>query len=414
MNYNENGRWEGIVRDYTADDVKRIRGSIKIEHTLADLGSKRLWNLLKTESYVPTLGALTGHQACQMVQAGLKAIYLSGWQVAADGNSALKTYPDQSLYPVDSVPRVIERINNAFQRMDQIDVMNNVHDTYWFAPIVADAEAGFGGNLNAYELMQAMIKAGASAVHFEDQLASAKKCGHLGGRVITDRKAFVEKLKAARLAADVMDVPTVLIARTDSLGANLLTSDIDEEDRKFCTGERTSEGFYCVRSGIEAAISRGLAYAPYADLIWFETSEPNMEQARAFADAIHAVYPGKMLAYNCSPSFNWKKKLDDAAISTFQKDLAALGYVYQFVTLAGWHMLNYSMFDLARDYSQRGMSAYSELQQKEFAAEVHGYGATKHQSFVGTGYFDEIAKIISGGKTSTSAMGGSTESEQFH
>ena len=355
---------------------------------------------------MPALGALTGHQACQMVKAGLKAIYLSGWQVAADGN--MQTYPDQSLYPVDSVPRVIERINNAFQRMDQIDTLNGINDTYWYAPIVADAEAGFGGNLNAYELMQAMIKAGASAVHFEDQLASAKKCGHMGGRVIIDRKSFIEKLKAARLAADVLGVETLIIARTDSLGAQLLTSDIDETDRQFCTGERTPEGFYVVRCGLEVAISRGLAYAPYADLIWFETSEPNVKEAELFAHAIHKVYPDKKLAYNCSPSFHWKKKLDDASISRFQSDLAKLGYVFQFVTLAGWHILNYSTFQLAKDYSERGMSAYSDIQQAEFAAEKDGYNATKHQAFVGTGYFDHIAKLVSR-DSSLTAMKGSTE-----
>lgn len=404
-------RWKSIIRDYTQKDVAKIRGSLQIKYTIAEVGCQRLWHLLNTQ-FVPALGALTGHQACQMVKAGLKAIYLSGWQVAADGNTGLQTYPDQSLYPVDSVPRVVERINNAFQRMDQIDTLNGVSDTYWYAPIVADAEAGFGGNLNAYELMQAMIKAGASAVHFEDQLASAKKCGHMGGRVIIDRKGFIEKLKAARLAADVLGVDTLIIARTDSLGAQLLTSDIDETDRQFCTGERTPEGFYVVRCGLEVAISRGLAYAPYADMIWFETSEPNVEQAELFAKAIHKVYPGKKLAYNCSPSFHWKKKLDDESISCFQADLAKMGYVFQFVTLAGWHVLNYSMFHLASDYLKRGMTAYSKVQQLEFEAEKDGYGATKHQAFVGTGYFDHIAKMISH-ESSTTAMNGSTEKEQF-
>lgn len=412
MEYHDKNRWKGITRDYTSKDIEKLQGTLKIKYTLAEHGSKRFWDLLTSESYVPALGAMTGHQAVQMVQAGLKAIYLSGWQVAADANTSLQTYPDQSLYPVDSVPKVVERINAAFQRMDQIDTLNGKQNTYWYAPVVADAEAGFGGNLNAFELMKAMIKAGAAAVHFEDQLASAKKCGHLGGRVIIDRKAFIEKLKAARLAADIMDVPTVIIARTDSLGANLLTSDVDDSDKAFCTGQRSPEGFFYVKAGIDAAISRCLAYAPYADLLWFETSEPNIEEARAFAEAIHAKYPGKFLAYNCSPSFNWKKKLSEEEIASFQKDLAEMGYVFQFVTLAGWHVLNFSTYNLAKEYLKDGMSAYSQLQQDEFAAETSGYGATRHQSFVGTGYFDAIMHTISKSNT-TSAMTGSTEADQF-
>lgn len=407
-------RWEGVKRVYTKQDVEKLRGSIKIEHTLARMGAERLWKLLNTESYVHALGALTGNMAVQQVQAGLKAIYLSGWQVAADANSALQTYPDQSLYPVDSVPKVIERINNAFQRADQIQHAAGKDDVYWFAPIVADAEAGFGGNLNAYELMRAMIKAGAAGVHFEDQLASAKKCGHMGGKVLVPTGEFVQKLQAARLAADVCDTPTVIIARTDAKDAFLLTSDIDERDRAFCTGERTSEGFYRINGGIDSAIARGLAYAPYADLVWYETSSPDLEEATKFARAMHEKFPGKMLAYNCSPSFNWKAKLDDATIARFQQTLGELGYKFQFVTLAGFHALNHSMFTLARDYAKRGMAAYAELQQAEFAEEKHGYGATTHQRFVGTGYFDMLAQKIAEGASSTTALAGSTEEEQFH
>eukprot|EP00877_Chromochloris_zofingiensis_P003007 jgi/Chrzof1/12707/Cz07g04220.t1_ICL[v5.2] len=410
----EDKRWEGVRRVYTKQDVEKLRGSIKIEHTLARMGAERLWKLLHSEPYVHALGALTGNQAVQQVQAGLKAIYLSGWQVAADANSAGQTYPDQSLYPVDSVPKIVERINNAFMRADQIQHSQGKNDVHWFAPIVADAEAGFGGDLNAYELMRAMIKAGAAGVHFEDQLASAKKCGHLGGKVLVPSSEFVRKLQAARLAADVCDVPTVIIARTDALGAYLLTSDVDERDRQFCTGERTVEGFYKIKGGIESAIARGLAYAPYADLLWFETSEPNLDEAKQFAAAIHEKYPGKMLSYNCSPSFNWKKKLDDATIAKFQQTLGELGYKFQFVTLAGFHALNYSMFSLAYDYARRGMSAYSELQQAEFAREKDGYAATTHQRFVGTGYFDTLAQKIADGSSSTTALTGSTEEEQFH
>eukprot|EP00882_Tetradesmus_deserticola_P000040 GHRQ01000042.1.p1 GENE.GHRQ01000042.1~~GHRQ01000042.1.p1 ORF type:complete len:417 (+),score=208.18 GHRQ01000042.1:173-1423(+) len=406
-------RWEGVSRLYTKQDVEKLRGSLKIEHTLARHGAERLWKLLHTEPYVHALGALTGNQAVQQVQAGLKAIYLSGWQVAGDANTAMQTYPDQSLYPADSVPKVIERINNAFIRADQIQHSQGKSDIHWFAPIVADAEAGFGGNLNAYELMRAMIKAGAAGVHFEDQLASAKKCGHMGGKVLVPTSEFVQKLQAARLAADVSDTPTLIIARTDALGAFLLTSDIDDRDKAFCTGGRTSEGFFQIKGGIESAIARGLAYAPYADLVWFETGEPSLEEATAFAKAIHEKYPGKLLAYNCSPSFNWKKKLNDATIAKFQSTLGALGYKFQFVTLAGFHALNFSMFTLAHDYAARGMAAYAELQAKEFAAEKDGYTATRHQGFVGTGYFDDLAQAIAQGQASTTALTGSTEEEQF-
>ncbi|KAF6252110.1 Pyruvate/Phosphoenolpyruvate kinase-like domain-containing protein [Scenedesmus sp. NREL 46B-D3] len=381
-------RWEGVSRLYTKQDVEKLRGSLKIEHTLARHGAERLWKLLHTEPYIHALGALTGNQAVQQVQAGLKAIYLSGWQVAGDANTAMQTYPDQSLYPADSVPKVIERINNAFIRADQIQHSQGKSDVHWFAPIVADAEAGFGGNLNAYELMRAMIKAGAAGVHFEDQLASAKKCGHMGGKVLVPTSEFVQKLQAARLAAD--------------------------RDRAFCTGGRTSEGFFQIRGGIESAIARGLAYAPFADLVWFETGEPSLEEATAFAKAIHEKYPGKLLAYNCSPSFNWKKKLDDATIAKFQSTLGALGYKFRwFVTLAGFHALNFSMFTLAHDYAARGMAAYAELQAKEFAAEKDGYTATRHQGFVGTGYFDDLAQAIAQGQASTTALTGSTEEEQF-
>lgn len=409
-------RFEGVTRVYTRQDVLKLRGSVHIEYTLARMGAERLWKLINEggDSYVHALGALTGNQAVQMVAGGLKAIYLSGWQVAADANTAMQTYPDQSLYPADSVPKVVERINNAFQRADQIAHANGRSDIHWFAPIVADAEAGFGGNLNAYELMRAMIKAGASGVHFEDQLASAKKCGHLGGKVLVPTKEFVAKLQAARLAADVCDVPTVIIARTDALGAYLLTSDVDDYDKEFCTGERTSEGFYCIKGGIDSAIARGLAYAPHADMLWFETSDPSMEEAEKFAAAIHAKYPGKLLSYNCSPSFNWKKRLTDAQIETFQQDLARLGYKFQFVTLAGFHALNFSMFSLAREYATRGMAAYADLQEAEFAAEKQGYAAVKHQAFVGTGYFDLLAQKVTDETCSTTALAGSTEAEQFH
>jgi len=406
-------RWKGIERAYTAEEVVKLRGSIQIEQTLAQIGAERLWKLLNTEDYIAALGALTGNQAVQQVKAGLKAIYLSGWQVAADANLAGQMYPDQSLYPVNSVPQVIKRINQALQRADQIQHSEGKGDTYWFAPIVADGEAGFGGPLNVFELTKAMIEAGAAGVHFEDQLASEKKCGHMGGKVLIATQQAIKNLIAARLAADVMGVPTVIIARTDANGANLLTSDIDERDRPFCTGERTAEGFYRVRAGLDQAIARGLAYAPHTDLVWCETSEPNLAEARRFAEAIHKQFPGKLLAYNCSPSFNWKKKLDDMTIAKFQKELGAMGYKFQFVTLAGFHALNYSMFELARGYKDRGMAAYSELQQAEFASEPYGYTATKHQREVGTGYFDDVAQVIAGGAASTTALSGSTEAEQF-
>ncbi|EGL82361.1 isocitrate lyase [Caldalkalibacillus thermarum TA2.A1] len=406
-------RWKGIERPYTAEDVLRLRGSVKIEYTLARMGAERLWELINTEDYVHALGALTGNQAVQQVRAGLKAIYVSGWQVAADANLAGQMYPDQSLYPSNSVPHVVKRINQALQRADQIEYAEGKSDRYWFAPIVADAEAGFGGPLNVFELMKAMIEAGAAGVHFEDQLASEKKCGHLGGKVLLPTQHAIRNLIAARLAADVMGVPTVLIARTDANAARLLTSDVDPYDHPFLTGERSPEGYYYVKAGLEQAIARGLAYAPYADMIWCETSEPNLEEARRFAEAIHAKYPGKLLAYNCSPSFNWKKKLDDETIANFQKELGKMGYKFQFVTLAGFHSLNYSMFELARGYKERGMAAYSELQQAEFASEKFGYTATRHQREVGTGYFDEVAQVISGGTSSTTALAGSTEEEQF-
>ena len=407
-------RWDGVERPYTAADVQRLRGSLRIRHTLAEVGAERLWALLNTEEYVNALGALTGNQAVQMVKAGLQAIYLSGWQVAADANLSGNTYPDQSLYPSNSVPKVVRRINAALQRADQIEHGEGNDDTYWFTPIVADAEAGFGGPLNAFELMKSMIEAGASGVHFEDQLAAEKKCGHLGGKVLVPTSQFVRTLVSARLAADVMDVPTVLIARTDAYSATLLTSDIDERDQKFITGERTPEGFYHVNNGLDLAIARGQAYAPYADLIWCETSTPDLDDAKKFAEAIRANHPNKLLAYNCSPSFNWKRKLDDATIAKFQRELGAMGYKFQFVTLAGFHALNHSMFELARGYKDRGMSAYSELQQAEFASEEHGYTATRHQREVGTGYFDQVAQVVSGGKASTLALAESTEAEQFH
>lgn len=407
-------RWSGITRPYNSEDVVKLRGSIQVEHTLARLGAERLWWLLHHEAYVPALGALTGNQAVQQVQAGLKAIYLSGWQVAADANDAGQTYPDQSLYPADSVPNVARKINNALVRADQLHHMDGKNGTYWFAPIVADAEAGFGGTLNAFELMKAMIEAGAACVHFEDQLSSAKKCGHLGGKVLVPTSEAIQKLVAARLAADVLGVPTLIMARTDANSAFLLTSDIDPRDHDFLTGGRTSEGFFHVRGGLESAIARGLSYAPYADLIWCETSEPNLEEARRFAQAIHSKYPDKMLAYNCSPSFNWKKKLDDGVIANFQQELARMGYKFQFVTLAGFHALNLSMFELARGYKDTGMTAYSRLQEKEFAREAqYGYQAVKHQRFVGTGYFDALTQVIAGGVASTTALKGSTEQEQF-
>ncbi len=408
-------RWEGITRPYSHADVLRLRGSIKIEYTLARLGAERLWYLMQGEDYVPALGAITGNQAIEMVQAGLKAIYGSGWQVAADGNTAGDVYPDQSLYPCDSAPNLVKRLNRALLRADQIEsAEGKPSGTYWFAPIVADAEAGFGGSLNAYELMKAMIEAGAAGVHFEDQLSSAKKCGHLGGKVVVPIREFVEKLVAARLAADVCGVPTILIARTDANSAGLLLSDADPRDREFIYGNRTPEGFYQFRGGIDAAIARGLAYAPYADMLWCETSTPDLAEAKKFADAIHAKFPGKLLAYNCSPSFNWKKKLDDATIANFQRELGKMGYKFQFVTLAGFHALNMSMFTLARGYAQAGMTAYSKLQQEEFAAQELGYRAVTHQRFVGTGYFDEIAQVVSAGNSSTTALAGSTEADQFH
>jgi isocitrate lyase len=415
LDWKSNKRWIGVNRVYTPNEVLRLRGSITIEYTLAKLGAERLWDLLNSESYVAALGAMTGNQALQQVQAGLKAIYLSGWQVAADANTAGQMYPDQSLYPVDSVPNVVKKINNAFQRADQIQhseggKQDKVH---WFAPIIADAEAGFGGNLNAYELTRSLIESGAAAIHFEDQLASAKKCGHMGGKVLVPTLEFIQKLTSARLAADVSGVPTVLIARTDANGAYLLTSDIDPRDRKFLTGERTPEGFYRIRGGLESAIARGLAYAPYADLVWCETSEPSINEARRFAEAIHAEFPGKLLAYNCSPSFNWKKKLDSATIAKFQTELAAMGYKFQFVTLAGFHALNHSMFTLAREYQAAGMSAYADYQEQEFASEKYGYRATTHQRFVGTGYFDDLAQRIAQGQLSTKALSGSTEEDQF-
>jgi len=440
-------RWAGIVRPYRGEDVERLKNTVKIEYTLADLGARRLWHLLTTREYVNALGALTGNQAVQQVKAGLDAIYLSGWQVAADANLAGQTYPDQSLYPANSVPSVVRRINQALLRADQIEnsesrkgvqegARSNGHRNghangngrangngqangqpadkrYWLAPIVADAEAGFGGPLNAFELMRAMIEAGAAAVHFEDQLSSEKKCGHLGGKVLVPTSHFIRTLVAARLAADVMDVPTLIVARTDADSAKLITSDVDPRDREFLTGERTPEGFYQYKGGIECAIARGLAYAPYADLIWCETSTPDLHEAKAFADAIRDKFPGKMLAYNCSPSFNWKAKLDDSTIARFQRELGAMGYKFQFVTLAGFHSLNHGMFELARAYKDRGMSGYAELQAAEFKSEEHGYSATRHQREVGTGYFDDVMQVITNGGCSTLALEGSTEKAQF-
>ncbi|HXT79329.1 MAG TPA: isocitrate lyase [Acetobacteraceae bacterium] len=410
-------RFAGIRRDFTAADVERLAGSFHVRHTLAEMGAARLWHLLNTEPFVPTLGALTGNQAVQQVKAGLKAIYLSGWQVAGDANTAGQMYPDQSLYPVDSVPNVVRRINSALRRCDQIARSEGGQDeTYWMAPIIADAEAGFGGPLNAYELMKAMIEAGAAGVHFEDQLASEKKCGHLGGKVLVPISQHIRTLNAARLAADVEGVNTVLLCRTDAQSAQLLTSDIDERDRPFISGERTAEGFHRIRPGCgnDYAIARGLAYAPYADLLWWETSEPDLREAERFANEIHRQFPGKMLAYNCSPSFNWKKKLPADRIAAFQREIGRMGYRFQFVTLAGFHSLNLAMFNLARGYRERGMAAYSELQQAEFAAESEGYTATRHQREVGVGYFDAVAMAISGGRSSTTALAGSTEAAQFH
>ena len=406
-------RWQGIERPYSSEDVERLRGRFHVEHTVARLGAERLWKLLSSEPYVPALGAITGAQAVQMVRAGLKAIYLSGWQVAADGNLAGQTYPDQSLYPVTSGPALVRRLNNALLRADQIEAAEGKNGTYWLAPIVADAEAGFGGPLNAFELMKAMIEAGAAGVHFEDQLSSEKKCGHLGGKVLVPTSHFVRTLAAARLAADVLEVPTILVARTDALSATLLTSDVDEYDHEFLTGERTAEGFFRVRDGIEAPIARALAYAPYAELLWFETSTPDLEEAAAFAEAIHSRYPGKLLAYNCSPSFNWRRHLDEEKIAGFQQELADLGYRFQFVTLAGFHAVCATMFELAHGYAREGMSAYVRLQEQEFALEEHGYTATKHQREVGAGYFDDVTQTVTSGTSSITALKGSTEEAQF-
>jgi len=411
--WNENSRWKGIKRGYTAEDVYRLRGSLAIEHTLARRGAEKLWRLMHERPFVSSLGALSGNQAMQQVKAGVPAIYLSGWQVAADANDSLSMYPDQSLYAVSSVPTVVKRINNALQRCDQIDHAEGKDDTDWFAPIVADAEAGFGGVLNAFELMKAMIEAGAAGVHFEDQLASVKKCGHMGGKVLVPTQEAVQKLVAARLAADVLGVPTILLARTDAEAADMVTSDVDENDRPFLTGERTAEGFYKTRKGFDQALSRGIAYAAYADLVWCETGTPDLDFARRFAEGVRKVHPDKMLAYNCSPSFNWKKNLDDATIAKFQRELGAMGYKFQFITLAGFHSLNYSMFDLAYGYARNNMSAFVELQQKEFAAAERGFTAVKHQREVGTGYFDDVTQVIQAGKSSTTALHGSTEDEQF-
>lgn len=407
-------RWAGVKRPYTPEGVLRLQGSLTVEHTLARVGADKLWNKMNSGPFVRSLGALSGNQAMQMVKAGLQAIYVSGWQVAADANVAGQMYPDQSLYPVNSVPELVRRINQALQRADQIDHSESTSSGVdWFAPLVADAEAGFGGALNVFELMKAMIVAGASGVHFEDQLSSAKKCGHLGGKVLVPTSQFVQTLVAARLAADVLNVPTVLMARTDARAATLLTSDHDERDRQFLTGERTSEGFFRIRSGMESAIARGLSYAPYADLIWCETSTPDLDEARQFAEAVHAEFPDQLLAYNCSPSFNWKRHLDDATIARFQNELGSMGYKYQFITLAGFHSLNKSMFSLAQNYARVGMPAYVDLQEHEFTLEEDGYTATKHQREVGTGYFDEVLKVVSGGTAATAALQGSTEEEQF-
>ena len=411
--WSNNPRWDGIARDYTAEDVVRLRGSIREQHTLAYRMSGKLWDLLNTEDYVNSLGALSGGQAVQMVKAGLQSIYLSGWQVAGDGNLAGEVYPDQSLYPADSAPALVKRINNALRRADQIHWAEGDTETDWFVPIVADGEAGFGGPLNVFELTKSFIRAGAAGVHYEDQLAAEKKCGHMGGKVLVPTSQHVRTLQAARLAADVMDVPTVLVARTDANSATLLTSDIDSRDRRFVVGERTAEGFHQVSGGLEAAIARGLAYAPYCDLIWCETAKPDIDEARRFAEAIHAEFPQKMLAYNCSPSFNWRAQLEEGAIARFQKELGTMGYRYQFITLAGFHALNASMFELARGYHENGMSAYVELQNHEFAMERQGYTATRHQREVGAGYFDLVARAVSGGQSSTLALEGSTEEDQF-
>lgn len=411
--WQSSNRWRNVTRNYSADDVVRLRGSVLIEHTLACRGAQKFWRLLHGDDPVCGLGAVTGNQAIQEVQAGLRAIYCSGWQVAGDGNSAGQMYPDQSLYPADSVPKMVERINNALVRTDEIHCLQGETDIDWHVPIIADAEAGFGGNLNAFELMKSMIKAGAAGVHFEDQLSSAKKCGHMGGKVLVPTHEAIAKLSAARLAADVCGVPTVLIARTDADAANLITCDSDERDREFITGERTSEGFFRTRSGLEQAIARGLAYAPYADLVWCETSKPDLDQAKKFADAIHARYPEQLLAYNCSPSFNWKANLDDATMKTFREELGRMGYKFQFITLAGWHALNLSMFELSRAYKAEGMYAYSRLQQREFADEKFGFRATRHQAFVGAGYFDAVQNTIMNGLSSTTALDGSTEEKQF-
>ena len=411
--WDSNPRWKNVKRGYSADDVVRLSGSIAIEHSLAHQGATKLWDLINTEDFVNALGALTGNQALQQAKAGLKAVYLSGWQVAGDANTGMQMYPDQSLYPVDSVPAVVRRINNALRRADQLNIAEGNEPVDYMLPIVADAEAGFGGVLNAFELMKAMIESGAAGVHFEDQLASAKKCGHMGGKVLVPTQEAVQKLIAARLAADVSGTPTVLLARTDAEAANLLTSDIDERDQEFCTGERTAEGFYRVKNGIDQAISRGLAYAPYADLVWCETGVPDLDFAKKFAEALKKEYPEQMLAYNCSPSFNWRKNLDDSTIAKFQKELGAMGYKFQFITLAGFHALNYSMFELARGYKEQQMSAYVKLQEAEFGAESIGYTATKHQREVGTGYFDEVTQVITGGQSSVTALTGSTEEDQF-
>ncbi len=418
--WDTNPRWRGISRNYSADDVIRLRGSLQIEHTLARRGAEKLWDLVNNEAYINTLGALTGGQAMQQVKAGIKAIYLSGWQVAADANSGMEMYPDQSLYPVDSVPKVVERINNTFKRADEIQWSKGLNPgdkgyIDYFAPIVADAEAGFGGVLNGFELMKAMINAGAAGVHFEDQLASVKKCGHMGGKVLVPTQEAIQKLNSARLAADVLGVPTVILARTDAEAADLITSDYDANDKPFVTGERTAEGFFKTRKGIDQAISRGLAYAQYADMVWCETGTPDLEFARKFAEALRSKFPGKLLAYNCSPSFNWRKNLDDATIARFQRELGAMGYKYQFITLAGIHSMWYNMFDLAQDYAKRGMSAYVEkVQEPEFAARDRGYTFVSHQQEVGTGYFDDVTTVIQGGTSSVTALTGSTEEEQFH
>ncbi len=413
MRWDLDERWKGIARPYSTADVLALRGSLKIEHTLAGAGAERLWGLLHAEPLTRTFGALTGSQAVQMVKAGLKAIYVSGWQVAADANLAGQTYPDQSLYPSDSTPRLVKRINNALIRADQIAHMNGERGIHWLAPIVADAEAGFGGPIHSFELTKSMIEAGAAGVHFEDQLASEKKCGHMGGKVLVPTSQFIRTLTSARLAADVLEVPTVLIARTDARDANLLMSDIDERDRRFLTGERTPEGYHVVRGGMEAATARALAYAPYADILWCETSEPDLNEAARFAEAVHARFPGKLLAYNCSPSFNWKQHLSDREIARFQDELAAMGYRFQFITLAGWHVVNHHTFELARAYGAEGMAAYSRLQNREFASEVHGYTATRHQAEVGAGYFDRVLEVVTGGAASTLALAGSTEVTQF-